>query len=118
LIASLVEEHAVFDSTLDRLEDAIAASRIERETFREIAQLAAAHYRHEEPFLVRLQVSHPALAAKLRAQHEEALEIAARLDESLAARQTDVIYLARRFLAIARHNMIEEERDVFPLFDR
>jgi hypothetical protein len=118
LIASLVEEHAVFDSSLDRLEDAIAASRIERETFRATAQLAAAHYRHEDQFLIRLQESHPALAAKLRAQHEEALEIAARLDESLAAGESDVMYLARRFLAIARHNIIEEERDVFPLFER
>ena len=57
------------------------------------------------------------LAAKLRAQHAEALEIAARLPESLSAGQTaDAIYLARRFLAIVQHNIIEEERDVFPLF--
>jgi hypothetical protein len=26
----------------------------------------------------------------------------------------DGTYLARRFLAIAQHNIIEEERDVFP----
>jgi len=55
----------------------------------------------------------------LKAQHEEASEISARLEESLAAGEaTDVAYLARRFLAIARHNMIEEERDVFPLAER
>jgi hypothetical protein len=28
------------------------------------------------------------------------------------------VYLARRFLAIAQHNIIEEERDVFPLARR
>ncbi|MBS1857826.1 MAG: hypothetical protein JST11_20825 [Acidobacteria bacterium] len=61
----------------------------------------------------------PRLAEKLRAQHDEALEIAGRLEESQAAGHSrDVDYLLRRFLAIAQHNMIEEERDVFPLARR
>ncbi len=49
----------------------------------------------------------------------EALEIASRLEESIASgHATDVNSLARRLVALARHNMIEEERDVFPLARR
>ena len=44
------------------------------------------------------------------------LEIASRLEESLAAgKEGDAGYLGRRLVAMAQHNMIEEERDVFPL---
>jgi hemerythrin-like domain-containing protein len=70
-------------------------------------------------FLRVWQKHDPGLASKLTAQHDEALEIAARLDESLGAGATgDVLYLARRFLAIVQHNIIEEVRDVFPLAER
>ena len=62
------------------------------------------------------QSESPALAAKVRGQHNEALEIAAHLEACLAASEAaDVPYLGRRFLAIVQHNIIEEERDVFPL---
>jgi hypothetical protein len=81
-----------------------------------VAAINARHYRHEESFLRILQKHDPGLASKLRGQHDEALEIAARLDESLESGDAaDVVYLARRYLAIAQHNIIEEERDVFPL---
>ena len=116
-MTSLIEEHRVIESSLERLAESIAAGRIDADVFRHVADLVAEHYRREETFLAQLQLHEPGLAAKLRAQHDEALEIAARLAESLDAGQNpDAIYLARRFLAIAQHNIIEEERDVFPLF--
>lgn len=77
------------------------------------------HYASDEPFLAIVQRHEPHLAGKLRAQHDEALEIAQRIEESLAAGDSrDIDYLLRRFLAIARHNLIEEERDVLPLARR
>jgi hypothetical protein len=78
--------------------------------------LIGQHYSHEEQFLRDLEAASPKLALKLRSQHEEALEIAMRLKECFATGETaDLLYLARRFVAIAQHNIIEEERDIFPL---
>ena len=71
------------------------------------------------PCLRMLGGHEPALGAKIAAQHAEASEIAARWEESAAAgHAADTRSLARRFCAIAQHNIIEEERDVFPLADR
>jgi hypothetical protein len=89
------------------------------ELFREAARLAAEHYRAEESFLRALAEYEPTLAVKLAAQHAEVLEIAVGLEESVAAGQTsDALRLARRFQALAQHNIIEEERDVFPVAAR
>jgi hemerythrin-like domain-containing protein len=116
LIAVLAEEHGAIETALDRLGQVIATGQIDAATFQHVRTLIAAHYLREEKFLVRLHAHEPGLAAKLQAQHEEALEIAARLAEALVAAETaDVTYLARRLLAIAQHNIIEETRDVFPL---
>jgi hypothetical protein len=112
----LVDEHRRIEAALDRLAGSLAAGQMDRECFRHTRELIAQHYLGEREFLAKLHQHEPALAAKLTAQHEEALEVAARLEESLAAGQSgDVVYLARRLLAIAQHNMIEEERDAFPL---
>jgi hypothetical protein len=106
----LTAEHREIEDALER----ISAENLDFEAFRHVHSLCERHYLREEAFLARLPDS---LAAKLRAQHAEALEIAGRIEESLSAGQTaDAIYLARRFLAIVQHNIIEEERDVFPLF--
>jgi hemerythrin-like domain-containing protein len=119
LIAALAEEHGEIETALDRLAENLPSGRVDPHTFQHVRMLLAAHYERETKFLVRLHVHEPALAAKLQAQHEEALEIGARLAESLAAAEAgDAMYLARRFVAIAQHNMIEEARDVFPLAER
>ena len=119
LISVLAEEHGVLETALDRLAEIIASRRIDTDTFQQVSQLIAGHYLRQEKFLVQLHVHEPGLADKLRAQHEEALEIGACLAESLAAAEAaDVVFLARRFLAIAQHNIIEEARDVFPLAKR
>jgi hemerythrin-like domain-containing protein len=118
-VADLVQEHRTIETALDRLGESLASGQLDGGCFRHAAQGIARHYLREEEFIARLRQHEPAFAAKLAAQHEEASEIAARLQESLAAGQSaDVSYLARRFLAIAQHNMIEEERDAFPLAER
>jgi hypothetical protein len=115
----LKEEHRALEEHLDELLAAIRSGDGLVESFRRAEVLAVAHYRREESFLKRLSRYQPALAAKIAAQHADAMEIAARLEEAIAASQRpDVLSLARRFHAIAQHNIIEEERDVFPLADR
>jgi hypothetical protein len=100
---------------LEPLAASVAAGSIDAEAFRAAQRSCIAHYQHEESFVERLSAHDAALAAKLRGQHTEALELAERLEEALAADHArDAIYLARRFLAIVQHNIIEEERDVFP----
>ena len=113
---ALARDHREMEAALDCLAGSLASASLDIEAFRRAHRLCIRHYASEEAFLIRLGTLDAALAAKLRGQHEEALELAARLEEALAAGQSrDGIYLARRFLAIAQHNIIEEERDVFPL---
>jgi hemerythrin-like domain-containing protein len=117
--AILQEEHRAMEERLDALEAAIATGAGMAETLAPAAEMARQHYRRERPFLDRLALYEPQLAAKLSTQHEEALEMAARFQEAVAEGQIrDILAFARRFHAIAQHNIIEEERDVFPLADR
>ncbi len=117
-LALLVAEHRALEADLDRLAEATAA-RDPVTPFRALAPRVAAHYRAEEPLLTSLARTYPDLASKILAQHAEAVEIAARLEEAIAADDLrDILLLARRFHAIVQHNLIEEERDVFPLADR
>ncbi|MBL8293689.1 MAG: hemerythrin domain-containing protein [Bryobacterales bacterium] len=112
-------DHRAIEVGLDWLAEATRAAKFDIDAVRALVDLAARHYAAEEPFLAALAIADPKIAAKLRAQHDEALEIGARLIESLeAGGVTDTAYLSRRFLAMAQHNIIEEERDVFPLMER
>lgn len=114
-IEALVVEHREIEAALEVLAVSVASGAIDVEAFRQVHRLCARHYAREEAFLVRLAVQDAALADKLRGQHGETLEIAARLEETLiAGEERDQMYLARRLLAITQHNIIEEERDVFP----
>jgi|ERR1051326_1657591 hypothetical protein len=116
---SLVEEHREIEAVLDCLAKSVADGAMDLAAFRRVHDLCVRHYEREEAFLIWLGASDIALAEKLRGQHDEALELAARLEEAvLAGDIADGVYLVRRFLAIAQHNMIEEERDVFPLATR
>jgi len=85
-----------------------------------VARAAALeHYCREEPFLAAIRAHSPEVAAKLASQHAEALEAAAEALRSLNdGQERDAAALARRFGAIGQHNIIEEERDVFPLAER
>jgi hypothetical protein len=111
--AARIGEHRAIEARLDAL---AGAGGVDAAGVRELTECLARHDSAEEPFLAALGESDPKLAAKLRAQHDEALEIGARLLESLDnGEAADASYLARRLVAIAQHNIIEEERDVFPL---
>jgi hypothetical protein len=67
------------------------------------------HYEVEAIFFDAIRGDFPAMVRKMEDQHEEARELGRHFDDPL---------LRRRFLAIAQHNIIEEERDLFPLADR
>jgi hypothetical protein len=113
-VTALIQEHRAIEVGLDLLAEAIRSGRIEADATRELADLIARHYLTEERFLTALGAHDPKLAAKLRAQHDHTSEIGARLLESLEVGDaTEAVYLSRRFIAIAQHNIIEEERDVF-----
>ena len=113
------QQHRAMEQHLDDLLSAIEASADFLESFRKAYGLAAEHYHAEEELLAEIARREAALAEKMAAQHAEALEMAACLEEAVAAGQaSDALRLARRFHAIAQHNIIEEERDVFPLAER
>ena len=97
MIEALMQEHRAIEAALESLP--------------RLKELLVGHYRNEEEFLTQLAVHEPAVAAKLRSQHEEALEIAGYLGDP---HDTDAAYLQKRLVAIVQHNIIEEERDVFP----
>lgn len=112
----LANEHGPIEAALDRLGETVAAGQIDADLLRNVGDAIAKHYANEEDFLVALFAQDPAMATKLRAQHDEVLEIVSRLHEALfAGNAGDAGYLGRRLIAMAQHNMIEEERDVFPL---
>jgi hypothetical protein len=115
----LADEHRGIEAELDRFSVSLAAGHVDGECFGRINGLIVQHYRGEDLFLAQLRKHAPRFADKLKGQHEEALEVADRLEESLALGNAgDATYLARRLLAIVQHNIIEEERDAFPLAER
>jgi hypothetical protein len=82
----------------------------------EVQVLLDEHYAAERPLLLEIKKHSTRIAAKITTQHAEVLEIGAHLDGALAGGQhDDALRLVRRFQAMARHNIIEEERTVFPL---
>ena len=113
-------EHRGLEVCLDRLAGALSAGVAEaaQAAFFEAWRAGLAHYDHEERTLfAALEPDFPALAAKMRGQHEEARELAGHLDNRELP-EAEWMALARRFLAIAQHNIIEEERDLFALAER
>jgi hypothetical protein len=118
-ITELIHEHHAIEAGLDRLSESMHSGNLAAEAVRDLVESIARHYANEETFLTILEACDRKLAAKLRAQHEETAEIGAQLLESLETRNAaDSLSLSRRFVAIAQHNMIEEERDIFPLAER
>jgi hypothetical protein len=90
-----------------------------RSILAETEGLLAGHYRDEGLFLKELACHAPKFAAKMEAQHNEVFEYAGHIGDALVGGQTeDALRLVRRFHALAQHNIIEEERDVFPLAAR
>ena len=74
------------------------------------------HYAAEKPLLREVAKHSTRIAAKMTTQHAEILEIGAHLDVARAGGQDSLILpLLRRFHAMARQNIVEEERVMFPL---
>jgi hypothetical protein len=110
------QEHTEIELLLDELLSAVRSGADSVELFQAAQRAVADHYAREDEFLNALLPQFPHPAAKLLAQHAEALEIAAQAEHSLATgHRSDALSLIRRFHAIAQHNIIEEERDLFPL---
>ncbi|HWB96341.1 MAG TPA: hypothetical protein VG672_06555, partial [Bryobacteraceae bacterium] len=87
--------------------------------------LAHSHYELEERTLfVAVQADLPDLIDKMQEQHAYAYELAAHLEAlldtpDLSVRQMhDLRRLAWQFHSIAQHNLLEEERELFPLADQ
>lgn len=117
MIACLLREHREIESRLDRFAASLEAGdqQFAHAIFLETWQLAREHYRREEgAFFAVVRPELPALAAKMERQHEEAREIAAHL-ENPELPEPEWLSLARRWLAITQHNIIEEERELFVL---
>ena len=115
----LKREHADLEKLLDELAAAIRSGGNWGESLRRAAEVCAEHYRKERYFLERFATYEAVLAARIEAQHAEACELAQRFEEAVdEGHDADALSLARRFHAIAQHNVIQEERDVFPLANR
>ena len=108
-VKSAIDEHRHLEVLLDRLENAIKDGNCEAE-FSAARSALAAHYRQEDSHWKSAGVHKPA------SQHAEVLELADGVEEALAmGHSRDALATVRRFLALASHNLIEEERDWFPL---
>lgn len=115
----LLRQHRALEVQLDALEAAIQSSTDYAAILEEVQVLLDEHYAAEKPLLMELKKQSPRIAAKMITQHAEVLEIGGHLDVARAGCQTDnALRLVRRFHAMAQHNIIEEERDVFPVAAR
>jgi hypothetical protein len=110
-LRQLEAEHRRIERLLDEL-----AQNFTPESFHAARDAALEHYGSESGVFAAAGPGFAAFTAKLEAQHAEVAEIAQELDRSLASGDArDVNSLCRRFRALAQHNIIEEERDLFPL---
>ena len=111
----LREDHRRIEVPLDALEAALQAREPVAGCLAEVAEAVERHAVREARFWELLRRHAPAMAAKLADQHAQEREA---LGYFADAGDGDQLRLARRYLALVEHNLIEEERDVFPLADR
>ena len=110
------EEHRDIEVRLDDLGAALGSRADWVEQFRAAYAAATSHYEREDVFFRSLLRQLPGPLNKMLAQHAEAIEIALHIEDLVGiGHMSDAVALTRRFHAIAQHNIIEEERDVFPL---
>ncbi len=107
-IAELAAEHRRIEAELDALARSLNSGLPDFGAFHRAWTLLRAHCPRERDVLAAI---HPEAARKIAAQYAEALELASHIDEPSG----DTVDLARRFVAIVQHTMIEVERDLFPL---
>lgn len=105
------DRHRALEDLLDALPS--PADPDFRTVFASVNSALLRHYGEEEVWMSGRPFD------KMRAQHDEVRELGREIARSLACGQIeDAGRLTARFLALARHNMIEEERDVFPYYHR
>ena len=104
------DEHRAMERHLDPLHAALAQGRPWRAYFDAAWSLAREHYAFEDAKIFAAREDW-APARKMVAQHAEAAEFGAAIE---TAGEPEATELARRYWAISQHNIIEEERDVFP----
>ena len=116
----LRSEHSEIELRLDRLAVALTSgsTAAARTAYAEAWRLAREHYAGEEGlFFTAVRPQLPALTEKMERQHGEARELAGHLEDPDLP-ESEWLWLARRWLAITQHNIIEEERELFPLAER
>ena len=111
----MLGQHRALEILLDALIEAIQANADYLEILTKTEELLAEHYAEEKPLLEKLKATSPRMAAKMIGQHNEVTEIAGHVDDALDRSQhEDALRLLKRFHAMAQHNIIEEERVMFP----
>jgi hypothetical protein len=114
-VAELREQHRRIEALLDALLRALTDRAQDwGPLLTRAAELAHAHYDLEErEFFAVTCREFDQLTRKMSEQHDEARELA-----EAATGGPDGERIARLFHAIAQHNIIEEERDLFRLWEQ
>ena len=117
----LLRQHRALEVQLDALEAAIQSSTDYAAILEEVQVLLDEHYAADEPLLMELKKQSPRIAA--RRDHDATRRESWRsaviwMSRGPHVETDDALRLVRRFHAMAQHNIIEEERDVFPVAAR
>ena len=115
--STLTEQHRRLEVHLDRLGEAIRQNEPEAigAAVREFMAEARPHYEWEEA-AVFPATGLAEFTGKLARQHRQVCELAEALQAAVSL--TDLVRIARELQALAQHNIIEEERDLWPLLKR
>jgi hypothetical protein len=118
--------HREIEQWLDRLLECVSASSPDLgEPLARATELLLRHYEIEERTVFSSwRREMPEMIGKMMRQHEDVRELSeaasglAQAHLSTPTRLPELLYHCRRFHALAQHNIIEEERDLFPLLRR
>jgi hypothetical protein len=113
---TFLTQHRDIEIRLDELLAALDSAADPVAPFHAAYRAVLGHYAEEDGYFHEVVQYLAAPVYKMLGQHAEVCEIAEQAEESLRIGYiADASTLIRRFHAIAQHNIIEEERDVFPL---
>jgi hypothetical protein len=104
----LLSAHRRIETELDQVSRSLGAGSLDLDAFHRAWALCREWYPREREWLATV---HAEAARKIARQQDEALELAAAVEEA----GEDRAALTRRFVAMVQHTIIEVERDVFPL---
>jgi hypothetical protein len=107
-VSPLLSAHRRIEADLDEMSRSLDQGALDLDAFQRAWALCRELYPEERDWIATV---HEGAAHKIARQHDQALELAAAVEEA----GEDRTALARRFVAIVQHTIIEVERDVFPL---